>query len=119
MGWMDTGIAKTRAAASDARADLAEVNSRLSTAEAWCKITSIADAAVQQLAATWPARQDVLVPVFAAATSQTSALHSRAVASLDDLHARREAAKSRLSFAEKSQHAMTKIADESDRLLRD
>lgn len=117
MGWMDTGIAKTRAAASDARADLAETNSKLSSAEAWLSVTTAGDTAVRKLAGTWPAQQSVMAPLVEVATVQTRALHSRAQATVDALQAERQAAASRLSLAEKSDRALTKLASETDKLL--
>ncbi len=117
MGWMDSGIAKARAAASDARADLAEVNSKLSGAQALQQLTGAADAAAQTLAGSRVGRQDALAPLFEVVTTQTGALHSRAVASVDELTAKREAARNRLSFAQKSQTAMTRLSQETDKLI--
>lgn len=126
MGWMNTGIAKTRAMASDARADLAETDSDLIPAKAWLTITSTVDAALSTFGGTWAGRQKGVSTVVEAATAQTHALRSRAQATVDELTAKQEAARSRLSFAEKSQnlaeksqHAMTKLAEETDRIIND
>ena len=119
MGLIDNGIAKSRAAASDARADLAEVNSRLVLAEAWQGATGVADAAARSLAASPLARPTVFAPVVALITTQSDALHTRAVATVDDLRVRRQAAQSRLAVAERSGAAMSRLAEETDKLIGD
>lgn len=119
MGWMETGMAKTRAVASDARADLAEVDSKLTGAQAWLTMSTAIDAAARKVATTWPVSLDPAAPIAQTLTAQTGALRSRAVATVDELQAERAAATSRLSFAEKSRHAMTRIAEESDKILGD
>lgn len=119
MGWIDNGIAKSRAAASDARADLAEVNSRLVFAETWQKTTGAGDAAARSIAGSWLGRQEALAPVIEIITTQSDALHTRAVATVDDLRARRQSAQSRLAVAEKSRTAMSRLAEETDKLIGD
>ena len=119
MGFMQTGIAKTQAMASDARADLAEVNSKVTLAELELKLARTVDGLARRAATTTPARHAPLVEVFEFVTTQTGALHSRAAANMDELKAERIAVNSRLKFAEKSHRAMSKLADEGDRLLND
>lgn len=119
MGIMQTGIAKTQAMASDARADLAEVNSKVMVAELGLKAAQTVDGLALKAAATAPARQEPLVEVFDFVTTQTGALHTRARATLDELTAKRFAADSRLKLAETSHRAMSKLKDEGDRLIND
>lgn len=117
MGWIDTGIAKTRAVASDARADLAETNSDLFPAQSRLRIATAADDLVNRFGGTCLARQQGISSLVAAASAQTHALRARAQAELDEITAKREAAATRLSMAEKSQHAMTRLAEETDKIL--
>jgi len=119
MGFMETGMAKSRAMASDARADLAEVNNKLTMAKTQAQVTGALDATARRAAATWPARQDALSPLFEMITSNTGALHTRSVSEVDDLLAAQAAANSRLKFANNSQRAMNRLAEESDRLMGD
>lgn len=119
MGLMNTGIAKTRAAASDARADLAESSSELIPAQSWLKLTSTADEALRKVGGTWFGRRSGVSSLVEAASAQTNALRTRARANVDALTAKQEAARSRLALAEKSQHAMTRLAGETDKILGD
>ncbi len=119
MGWIDTGIAKSRAAASDARADLAEANSRLVAAGAWQQLTGVGDAAARSIATSRIGRHAAAAGLVELVTTQTNALHTRAVAAVDDLQAQRLAARSRLSMAQKSESAMTRLASETDKLIGD
>lgn len=117
MGWMDAGLARARAAASDASADLAEVNSRLGAARTWMAVTGTSDSAARRTADSGVGRLAPVAPITALVASQTAALHSRAIATVDELTARQEAARNRLSLARKSQSAMTRIASETDKVL--
>jgi hypothetical protein len=119
MGLLDNGITKSRAVASDARADLAEVNSRLVLAEAWQGLTGAGDAAARSLGSSRIARPNVIAPIVEVITTQSTALHSRAVANVDELRLRRQAAQSRLTVAEKSGAAMARLAEETDKLIGD
>jgi hypothetical protein len=126
MGFMDSGIAKARAAASDARADLAHTSSKLPTAAAKLQLATAADNAVDWVSHSWLGRQQPLVPLVDAAKSQTNALRTRAIADVDELNAQRELAESRLKMAEKSQkvaekskQAMQRVAEETDKLIGD
>jgi hypothetical protein len=117
MGWIDNGIAKSKAAASEARADLAEVNSRLVFAEAWQKTTGAGDAAARSIAGSRVGRLEALAPVLEIMTTQSDAVHARAVARVDDLQVQRQTAQGRLTIAEKSRSAMTRLAEETDKLI--
>jgi len=119
MGIMETGVAKSRAAASDARADLAEINSKLLGAESLLKVASGTDRLAERMAQSWLGRNRPAAPVIDAITTQTNALHARAEAHVDELTAKRAAAQSRLSVATRSQQAMNRIAEESDKVLGD
>ena len=119
MGLIDSGITKSRAVASDARADLAEVNSRLVLAEAWQGLTGAGDAAARSLASSRYARPSVIAPIVEVITTQSDALHTRAVANVDELRLRRQAAQSRLTVAERSGAAMARLAEETDKLIGD
>ncbi len=119
MGFMDTGMAKSRAMASDARADLAEVNNKLLVAQTQAQFTGALDTLARKAANTWPARQELLSPSFEIITSNTGALYSRSMAEVDELRAAQASANSRLKFANKSQRAMNRLAEEGDRLLGD
>jgi hypothetical protein len=119
MGLIDNGITKSRAAASDARADLAEVNSRLVLAEAWQGVTGTCDAGARSLASSRVARRSAIAPIVEVITTQSEALHTRAVANVDELRLRRQTAQGRLTVAEKSGAAMTRLAEETDKLIGD
>jgi hypothetical protein len=119
MGIMQTGIAKTQAMASDARADLAEVNSKVMLTQIELTMARNLDGVARRAAGVSFARQAPLVEMFDFVTTQTGALHSRAAANMDELKAERIAVNSRLKFAEKSHRAMSKLAEEGDRLLSD
>lgn len=117
MGWMETGIAKTRAVASDARADLAESTSDLLSAKSLLKVASSSEDLVQRFGSSWLGRQQLVAPLVHAAAVQTQALRSRAQANVDELTAKQESARTRMSMAEKSQNAMTRIAEETDKII--
>lgn len=119
MRWIDNGITKSRAAASEARADLAEANRRLVLAEAWQGMTGFCDAAATSLASSWLAQPAALAGVVRIITTQTDAVHARAIAEVDELKVERQTAHNRLVVAEKSGAAMTRLADEADRILND
>jgi hypothetical protein len=119
MGWIDNGITKSRAAASDARADLADVNRQLVLAEAWQGVTGAGDAAARSLASSRMARPAVVAPIVEVITTQSHAVHTRAVATVDDLRVQRQTAQGRLAVAEKSGAAMSRLAEETDKIIGD
>lgn len=115
MGWIETGTARTRAAASRASAELADTNRRLPAARAALAGAGAIDDTVRAAAATRLGRAAPIDHLLAALQTHTAALRAEAQADVDTLVALRVVAEQRLRMAESSHRAMLRLAEERDR----
>lgn len=111
--WTDAALSRTRASVSKALADREELRSGMLQAEVQAKAAAAVDGVVQTLAKLPGAGIGPLEDLFDVALSRTNAWRMSTGAHLDELGAQLDAVEARLSFAQKSDTALSRVVDET------
>lgn len=112
MGLAELSLAKAQAAASKARAELADLRNKLRLAEAKLSVMKTSDSAVGTMTSPGFLSSGPLGNVTGMVRSRSEAGLAGAQAEVDSLRAAVEAAAGRLNLAEKSLNTVMRITDE-------